>query len=279
MAGVINISSHERLNVEATLAQIKRLQFERTHRDASRLFYIEGVRNFVKVIDNSFHISVIIYSEKLLTAPLARKLVRSSRRSGVPCINLTPEQFRSVSYTERASGVGAIAQQRWSKLSDISPDTGLCWVALETVRSSGNLGTLIRTSEAVGGAGFIFLGASIDPFDPDVIRASMSSLFSQKFVRTSLPALANWLHRYDCLAIGASPDGIIDLHKFNYPRSRLLFLGEERQGLTEEQRKLCQHLVKIPMVGAVDSLNLAVAGSLLMYEVYRSRGMNKEDTY
>ncbi len=236
------------------------------------------MRNFVKVIDNSFHISVIIYSEKLLTAPLARKLVRSSRRSGVPCINLTPEQFRSVSYSERASGVGAIAQQRWSKLSNISPNTGLCWVALETVRSPGNLGTLIRTSEAVGGAGFIFLGASIDPFDPDVIRASMGSLFSQKFVRTSLPALANWLHRNDCPVIGASPDGIIDLHKFNYP-PRLLFLGEERQGLTEEQRKLCQYLVKIPMVGAVDSLNLAVAGSLLMYEVYRSRGMNKEDTY
>jgi RNA methyltransferase, TrmH family len=83
-----------------------------------------------------------------------------------------------------------------------------------------------------------------------------------------LLALANWLHRYDYPAIGASPDGAIDLHQFNYPRSTLLFLGEERRGLNEEQRKLCQHLVKIPMVGTVDSLNLAVAGSLLMYEVY-----------
>ncbi|MFN6558979.1 MAG: hypothetical protein RMY28_004130 [Nostoc sp. ChiSLP01] len=93
MAGV-NSSSQERLDVEATLTEIKRLQFDRAHRDASGLFYIEGVRNFVKVIDNGFDISAIAFSEKLLTAPLARKLVRQSRRSGTPCISLTPEQFK-----------------------------------------------------------------------------------------------------------------------------------------------------------------------------------------
>jgi RNA methyltransferase, TrmH family len=142
---------------------------------------------------------------------------------------------------------------------------------LETVRSPGNLGTLIRTSEAFGGTGFIFIGNKIDPFDPDVVRASMSSSFSQKFVRTSYRALGNWLQHHDCMAIGASPDGSVDIHKFNYQQSTLLFLGEERLGLTQQQRELCQHFVRIPMLGAVDSLNLAVAGSLLMYEVYRSQ--------
>ncbi|MDZ8093903.1 MAG: RNA methyltransferase [Nostoc sp. DedQUE05] len=270
MAGV-NSSSHERLDVEATLTEVKRLQFDRAHRNASGLFYIEGVRNFVKVIDNGFDILAIAFSEKLLTAPLARKLVRQSRRSGIPCISLTPEQFRRISQSERASGVGAIVRQRWFKLRDISPQPDLCWVALETVRSPGNLGTLIRTSEAVGGAGFIFIKDSIDPFAPDVIRASMGSLFNQKFVRTSFSALRHWVQNHHCPVIGASPDGMSEFHQFNYPNSTLLFLGEERQGLTPEQRDLCQHLVRIPMVGAVDSLNLAVAGSLLMYEVYRSR--------
>lgn len=142
---------------------------------------------------------------------------------------------------------------------------------LETVRSPGNLGTLIRTSEAVGGAGFIFIGKRIDPFDPDVVRASMGSLFTQNFVRTNLSTLDRWMQNHNCSAIGASPDGIADFHQFNYPHSTLLFLGEERQGLTKQQQDLCQHLVKIPMVGTVDSLNLAVAGSLLMYEVYRNR--------
>lgn len=83
--------SHAWLDVEATLAEIKRLQVNRAHRDASRLFFIEGVRNFVKIIDNRFEIVAIAFSEKLLTAPLARKLVRRSRRADIPCL----QQFLS----------------------------------------------------------------------------------------------------------------------------------------------------------------------------------------
>jgi RNA methyltransferase, TrmH family len=260
---------HSGLSVEATLAQARRLYKDRAYRDASRLFFIEGVRNFVQVADNQFELVTILYSEKLLTAPLARKLVRQARRDGVSTLKLTPEQFRQISYTERASGVAAIVEQRWAKLAQIVPDAGLCWVALETVRSAGNLGTLIRTSAAVGGAGLILIGNQIDPFDPDVMRASMSGIFSQQFVRTNFAQLDDWLRRHDCQAIGASPDGLRELHQFDYPRSTVLFLGEERQGLTNQQRDLCHHLVRIPMVGEADSLNLGVAGSLFLYEVYR----------
>lgn len=264
----VNISNHTRLDVEATLAEVKRLYLDRKYRHTSGLFYVEGVRNFLRVIDSSFQIAAIVFSEKLLTVPPARKLLRSNRRAGVPCVSLTPEQFRSISFTERASGIGAIVRQPWLQLKDISPQAGLCWVILETVRSPGNLGTLIRTSEAVGGAGFIFIGSSIDPFDPDVVRPSMGSLFSQKFVRTSIKDLRRWMSDRNCCAIGASPDGTDEFHQFDYPRSTLLLLGEERKGLTSQLRDLCNHLVRIPMSGTVDSLNLAVAGSLLMYEVY-----------
>jgi RNA methyltransferase, TrmH family len=263
---------HAVLNVEATLARAKRLYQNRADRDASKLFFIEGVRNFVRVSDNRFELVTILFSEKLLTAPLARKLVRRARRDGIPTINLTPEQFRQISYTERASGIAAIVKQRWSQLEAISPRAGLCWLALEMVRSAGNLGTLIRTSEAVGGAGLILIGDRIDPYDPDVMRASMSGVFSQQLVRTSFDRLADWLQRHRCQVIGASPEGKTDLHQFDYPRSTVLFLGEERQGLTSQQRQLCHHLVRIPMVGDADSLNLGVAGSLMLYEVYRSRG-------
>ncbi|PSB55259.1 TrmH family RNA methyltransferase [Chamaesiphon polymorphus] len=260
---------HQQLDVETTLACARRLYKDRNFRDTSRLFFIEGVRNFVRVIDNRFELETILYSEKLLAAPLARKLVRQSRRDGVPTLNLTPEQFRQIAYNERASGVAAIVRQRWAKLSQISPQTGLCWVALETVRSAGNLGTLMRTSSAVGGAGLILVGNQIDPFDPDVIRSSMSGIFSQQFVRTNLTQLRDWLHQHQCQTIGASPDGNIDLYQFDYPPATVLFLGEERQGLTPQQRDLCRHLVRIPMVGDADSLNLGVAGSLFLYEVYR----------
>jgi TrmH family RNA methyltransferase len=265
--------SRASLEIEATLAEVEKLHTSRAYRDSCQLFYVEGVRNFVQAMDNGFDISTILFSEKLLTAPVARKLVRHARRSGVHTVHITPEQFRRVSYTERASGVSAIVHQHWAPLTHVSPHVGLCWVVLETVRSSGNLGTLIRTSEAIGGAGFILIGQHIDPFDADVIRASMGALFPQTFIRTNFSALRQWIRHHRCQVVGASPDGTADLHRFAYPRSTLLLLGEERQGLTQQQRDLCQHLVRIPMVGMTDSLNLAVAGSLLMYEVYRSTSM------
>jgi RNA methyltransferase, TrmH family len=266
-----NINGHHRLSVEAALVEVEKLLSDHKFRNASGSFYVEGVRNFVQVMDNRFDVSTILFSEKLLIAPLARKLVRQARRSGIPTISLTPEQFRRISHAERASGVGAIVRQRCLKLYDASPQAGLCWVVLENVRSPGNLGTLIRTSEAIGGAGFIFIGGRIDPFDPDVVRASMGALFRQKFVYTNLKALGRWIREHDCHVVGASPHGTTDLYRFDYPPRTILFLGEERRGLTQEQQDLCQHMIKIPMVGTSDSLNLAVAGSLLMYEVYRSR--------
>ena len=220
------------------LDEIRLLQADRGHRDARRTFFVEGVRNVVHAIENRFHIETLIYSEKLLIVPIARRLVRDRCRSGTPTLHVTPETFRQISTTHHASGVGAIVSQRWSPLHGASPRAGLCWVVLDAVRSEGNLGSLIRTSEAIGGAGFILVGARIDPFDPAVVRASMGALFRQTLIRTHERSLRNWVHRHRCRVIGASPDGSADLHRFAYPRPTILVLGEERQGLSPFLRDL-----------------------------------------
>jgi TrmH family RNA methyltransferase len=251
-------------DARSVLDGIRLLQADRAHRDARRTFFVEGVRNVVHAIESGFYIDTLVYSEKLLIVPIARRLVRERCRSGTPTLHLSPEAFRQVSTAPRASGVGAIVAQRWSPLHGASPRAGLCWVVLEAVRSEGNLGSLIRTSEAIGGAGFILVGPRIDPFDPAVVRASMGALFRQTLIRTHDRSLRNWVRRHRCRVIGASPDGSADLHRFAYPRPTILVLGEERGGLTPLQRDLCSDLVRIPMVGAADSLNLAVAGSLLL---------------
>ncbi|MCI0727866.1 MAG: RNA methyltransferase [Chloroflexi bacterium] len=268
-------SGHHWTNAGATLDEIRKLQTDRSYRDAHGVFFVEGVRNFVQLADNNFDIVVILYSERLLTAPLARKLVRQLRRAGVPTVGVKPEEFRRISQAERASGVGAIVRQKWTRLHTTSPDAGLCWVILGRVRSPGNFGTLIRTSEAVGGAGFILLDREVDPYAPVTVRATMGALFRQQFVRTNFQSLQHWVRKHHCQVIGASPDGTTDFHDFVYSQTNLLFLGEEREGLTEQERTICDHLVRIPMVGTADSLNLGVAGSLLMYELFRSR--NRSD--
>ncbi len=260
-----------RLTIEEVLTQVCKLQKSRVYRDEQNLFYLEGVRNFLQVAQNDFEIVTILYSEKLLIVPPARQVVRKLRRSGIDTVKLTPEQFRRISLKEKASGIAAIVKQKWTKLHHLAGNSGLCWVALEKVRNSGNLGTLIRTSEAIGGNGFILIGKTIDPYHYDVIRATMGALFHQQLIRTSYSSLAHWIRRRNMEVIAASPEAEVDFHHFKYPRSTILFLGEERKGLSDRQKALCNRLIRIPMVGNSDSLNLAVAGSLMLYEIYKYR--------
>jgi len=245
----------------ATLNDVTSLQSNRGYRDGRGQFFIEGVRNFVRAVENGFTIDRIIFSERLLIAPIARQLVRRCRRSGIDTKTVTPEQFRQLSRTKRASGVAAIVRQRWTRLENASPDDGLAC----------NLGTLVRSSQAVGGAGFILIGNQIDPFGPDVVRASMGAIYRQSFIRTEWADLRRWIRHHQVQVVGATPDGADDLHSFKFARSPLLVLGEERKGLTQRQKGICTDFVRIPMQAGTDSLNVGVAGSLMLYEAFRSR--------
>jgi len=263
-------ADYRQLDVATTLTRIRKLQSDRRYRDQHRLFFIEGVRNFVEAVDRGFSIETLLYSEKLLTAPLARKFVRRCKRAGVPFARVSPEAFRSISRAEHASGIAAILHQRIQTLEQIQPDQFSCWTVLSQVQSLGNFGTLLRTSAAIGAAGFILLGQQIDPYEPVVVRATMGALFKQTLVRTNVERFRHWIQKHHLAVIGASPDGVVEYDQVRYTRPTVLLLGNERSGLTDEQRSLCQQIVRIPMVAGADSLNLAVAGSLLLYAVFRS---------
>ena len=263
-------SEFRELEIVPTLATIERLQVDRQYRDSQGLFFVEGVRNFIEAIDHNCPLHTLLYSERLLINPIARKLVRRLKRAGHPFARVTPEQFRKVSRTERASGVGAILRQQLKALDQIDLQDQQCWTALSHMRSLGNFGALARTSAATGAAGFILMGDSIDPFDPSVIRATMGALFKQTLVRTSREQLRRWARKHNVQVVGASPGGDLDYRQISYTRPVVLVLGEERKGLTDEQRSICNHIVRIPMAEGMDSLNVAVAGSLLMYEMFRA---------
>jgi TrmH family RNA methyltransferase len=98
----------------------------------------------------------------------------------------------------------------------------------------------------------------------------MGALFKQTLVRTSVERFRRWIQTHDLAVIGASPDGEVEYDQVRYARPTILMLGNERSGLTDEERSLCDQMVRIPMVGGTDSLNLGVAGSLLLYAVFRS---------
>lgn len=143
----------------------------------------------------------------------------------------------------------------------------LCWLAAHSVRSPGNLGTIMRTAEAVSAAGIIMLGDNVDPFHPATVRASMGSIFSLTLVRTNFKSFASWASDNECFVVGTSPGAQLDFRLVAYPRRTIVFLGDERKGLSDEELAACSAVVSIPMVGDVDSLNVSIATGVMLYEL------------
>jgi TrmH family RNA methyltransferase len=250
--------------------QIRALQ-TRSARDSSKTCFIEGVRFVGQALQQHVKLETLVVAPDLLTHPSGRKLVQQQVQAGTPCLEVTPEVFHSLALSDEPQGIGAVVRQRWMSLERADPRAGLCWIALEAIHSPGNLGTILRTSEAVGAAGLIIIGPEIDPYDPATVRATMGCTFAQRFVRTDMPSFMAWKQRHRCTLVGTSPQGQIDYHRFNYPSPLVLFMGGERKGLPPESQALCDVMVHIPMVGRVDSLNLAIASGIVLYEVFNQQ--------
>lgn len=252
------------------IKRLRRLQ-TREGREQTGLFLAEGIRHVAQAAQNGAKIETLLVAPEILINLYGKRLVRHLRLSGVPCYGLTSAVYHSLSQADEPQGVAAVVRQQWERLEQIRPEQGLCWIAVESVQSSGNLGTIIRTCDAVGGAGLILIGNTTDPYDPATVRASMGALFTQQFVRATPKAFAEWKQRHTCLLVGTSPHATQDYHAVRYPHPVVLLMGSERKGISEEIQGLCDLMVRIPMVGRSDSLNVAVATSVMLYELFNQR--------
>jgi len=266
------IHGHETLNDpdHPEIRRILRLQ-QRAERERTGLFFAEGTRFVAQAVEQGALVEALVLTPEAAAQPLVGSLARSLRATGAACLRITPQLFRRISLAETPQGVGVVVRQRWETLKQIRPSGTLCWVCHEVVQSPGNLGAILRTCDAVGAAGVILIGDHTDPYDPVSVRATMGAIFPQRFVRATLPELAAWKRRHRCLLVGASPEAVTDYHAVSYQQPVVFFMGSERKGLTPEQRALCDVLVRIPMVGASDSLNVAIATSVLLYEAFNQR--------
>jgi TrmH family RNA methyltransferase len=258
------------VSIDRSLARVRSL-FRRTVRDSQGLFWIEGIRHFIQAYDARFSFDTVIYSPILLKSSLAEMLIRRLGAESVDRVRIRPEQFRPISKAERASGIGAILRQRWTPIEHADAARGLCWIVIEDLRSPGNMGTILRTAEAVGAAGVIFVGTLCDPFDPAVLRASMGGIFHLSLVRTTRQGLQTWLQANDVQLVGLSPEAARLWTDFPDAGAIALAVGEERAGLSPELRGLCQTTVRLPMTGRADSLNAGVSAGVMMYELLRRR--------
>jgi len=239
---------------------------ERKARAASGLFVVEGIRHVAEALEAGSPVEYLVYCPDLLTSPFGRALVDEQRAKRLPVHSVTGPVFATLSERENPTGLLAVVRQQRRKLADLGP-ASLSWgVAVVAPQDPGNVGTIVRTIDAVGASGLVLLDTGVDPYHPTAVRASLGSLFSVPIATASFSEFAAWArqhayHLYGTSAHDATPYQQIAV----YQRPAILLLGSEREGLTSEQRAACEIVLQLPMRGKATSLNLAVAAGVMLY--------------
>ncbi len=253
-----------------TLRRIRALR-QRKEREASGLCLVEGIRQVAEALTCGAQVEHLVIAPALLKSPFAHELVAAQVQAGVPLLEVTPEVFAGLSQKDGPQGLAAVLQQRWQALATVQLTTPPGWIALVEPADPGNLGTICRTADAVGASGVIIVGPGADPYDPTALRAAMGATFGLGLVRASWDELHAWVQATGAPLIGSSDQAQRDFQAVVYPQPLLLLLGSERHGLSAEQLAHCTDVVAIPMRGRSDSLNLAVAAGVLLYELLRQK--------
>lgn len=239
---------------------------QRKTRQESGLFVVEGIRPVGEAAQAGAQINAIFYAPELLSSDFARSLIDEQSRKGTPCHAVTAEVFETLADKENPQGILALVEAQRYELSDLNPLNFPWGVALVSPQDPGNLGTILRTVDAVGASGMILLESSADIYHPNAVRASMGTLFWYPVAHASFAQFADWAADHGYHIYGTSAHGTVDYRQVaGYPRPCILLLGSERQGLSVEQAAICEQLVRLPMRGRATSLNLAVAAGVMLY--------------
>ena len=241
---------------------------QRKQRAASGNFLVEGIHLVGAAQESGAQIEALFYAPELLKSQYALDLIEEARSSGVPCHPTTTEVFASLAAKEHPQGIIAVVRQAGGQLSELAPGEFPWGVACVAPQDPGNVGTILRSIDAVGASGLLLLDGGVDAFHPTAVRASMGAVFRRPVVTTSFPDFAAWAGQSGFQVIGTSAHGSRDFREIRrYKKPLVLLLGDERQGLTAQQAALCDPLVRLPMHGRVTSLNLAVAAGIMLYDM------------
>jgi len=241
-------------------------------RKQSGLFYIEGVRQVGEAIESDFPLHTIIYSPELLVADYANEILEKASHAEVDLVEVSDDVFQSFSIKEGPHGIAAVGYERYFNLHETIIE-GL-WIALENIQDPGNLGSILRSLDGAGGKGIFIIGNSTDPFHPTAVRSSMGAVFYIPIIQASSQEFSNFVNAKELFCIGASCDATRNYKEQNYPENMILLMGSEQKGISESMAKVCDAFVNIPMAGRVDSLNLANAASIILFEIYTRKIKN-----
>lgn len=240
-------------------------------RSRTGLYIIEGIRHLASAVEHHARIESIFIEPSVLSNPFGQKLARRLRKRGIPGVRLSHQVYRDLTLAAEPQGIGAVLKQQWTPLSHLRVECNSLWLAVESIESPGNLGTIIRTAEAAGASGVFVLSPDCDPYAPATVRATMGSLFSQRLVRCSPRDFTNWAKSSGITVVASSPSGLMDYKTMRYRYPTALAIGGEKRGLSEQLLQSADLVVRIQMRGTCDSINAAVAAGILLFEMASQR--------
>jgi TrmH family RNA methyltransferase len=239
-------------------------------RDETKSFMAEGLKLVIDALELGFEIRTLVYAKNVKDKPQVVQCATKTVARGGLVLEVSEKVLASITRRDNPQMVVGIFSQRWTNLRDLRPGNGETYVALDRVRDPGNLGTIIRTADAAGASGVILVGESTDPFSMETVRATMGSVFAVPLVKTSVADFLGWKKGAGVSVVATHLAGAVDYRTIDYRKKPIvLLMGNEQSGLPEELAREADALARIPQVGLADSLNLAIATGVMLFEARR----------
>jgi len=253
------------------IKQVRSLR-QRKYRMAKDLFIVEGIHHvgvaYVAAKESRITIDSIFFAPDLLRSPYASQLVGEMGEAGYPSYQTSKDVFESIADKENPQGILALVHYPQYSLADQSPVNFPWVIALHSPQDPGNLGSILRSVDAVGASGLILLDSTVDPYHPGAVRASMGTVFWYPIIKVPFHEFAQWATQHEYTVYGTSANAKVDyreVQRYEYPM--ILLMGSEREGLSAEHTSICHQVLRLPMRGRVSSLNLSAATSIMLYHI------------
>ena len=239
---------------------------QRKHRQRQGCFLVEGLQLLHMAMDAGARPIEVFYCPSLFAGTQAGALLRRFRQTSADLVSVSEHVMGALLQRGALQGIAATFALFETSLQKLRLTGGELVVVLDRLQAPGNVGTLIRAADAVGAGAVILIEPCADLFDPKTVRGSMGSLFNVPLVRTGdVPSLFDWLRSHKLRPVGADPQQGKAWGRGLWQGGVALILGNEAQGLSEDVRAHLKNWARLPILGKADSLNVAVAGGVLMY--------------
>ena len=246
---------------------IRSLDMRKARRETG-LFVAEGAALLITAREHGFTPRMLVTLAWTELGEIGRGLVGWAQDSGADVLEASPAVMMKIAAKDNPQTLLGVFEQRWGEAPDPGGlGDGDVVLALEEVRDPGNLGTIVRTVDAVGAKAVVLVGPCCDPYSHEGVRATMGSIFAVPLVRMERSAFLAWVQGWPGDIVGTHLDGHEDFRAARPRGPVLLAMGSEGPGMSAEMRAACMRLVRIPMAGRLDSLNLAVATALCLYQL------------